>query len=360
MKKVRLLFFVCLTLVASLVFAAGAFAAAPKKVSTAWLDEHETFLMWYGVQKGWDKEEGLDIEMHLFESGVAALNALPAGQWVLGAYGGVPGTIGYARYDTYVIGNGNDESLTNAVMVRPNSPILKTKGFNPQYPEVYGHPNDVRGKEILVTTATSAHYAMSNWLRVLGLTDADVKITNIDQAQAVAAFTTGVGDVAVLWAPHMFVGEEKGWKIAATPHTCKVGLPIVLVADKKFADANPETVAKFLRIYLRAVNMLQKEPPASLVPEYQRFFLEFVGMKYSAETALKDLQTHPVFNLEQQLAMFDASKGRSIAQTWQAEIAEFFTKVGRLTQDDLKKAGSGAYATDKFLKLVKTPIPPYK
>ena len=55
---------------------------------------------------------------------------------------------------------------------------------------------------------------------------------------------------------------------------CKVGNPIVLIADTAYAEKNPEITAKFLSIYLRAVNMLQKEPLESLVPEYQRFFLE--------------------------------------------------------------------------------------
>ncbi len=348
---------VCLLAIGS---ASTAFAAAPVKMRSAWMDEHETFLVWYAKEKGWDKEEGIDLELLYFDSGMAQLNALPAGEWVVCGTGAVPAMMGNLRYDTYVIAIGNDESYTNGVLVRPNSPILKTKGYNKDYPEVYGHPDDVRGKTILATTVSSAHFALSHWLRVLGLTDADVVIKNMDQAQALAAYTTGIGDAVALWAPHMYIGEQKKWTIAATPNACKVGLPIALIADKKFADANPELITKFLRVYLRAVNMLQKEPLESFVPEYRRFFLEWAGKSYSEEMALKDLQTHPVFNLEQQLAMFDSSKGASTTQKWQGEVAAFFAKVGRITADDLKKVGNGAYATDKFLKMVKAPIPSYK
>lgn len=49
---------------------------------------------------------------------------------------------------------------------------------------------------------------------------------------------------------------------------CKVGNPIVLIARHRVCQKNPEITAKFLSIYLRAVNMLQKEPLESLVPEY--------------------------------------------------------------------------------------------
>ena len=283
-----------------------AFAEKLTKVPTAWMDEHETFLIWYAKEKGWDKEAGLDIDIQYFGSGMDILNALPSGS------------------------------------------------------EVLGSPDTVKGKTFLTTTVSSAHYGLSSWLKVLGLTDKDITIKNMDQAQALAAFDNGIGDGVALWAPHMYAGQEKGWKIAGDLHMCKVGNPIVLIADTAYAEKNPEITAKFLSIYLRAVNMLQKEPLESLVPEYQRFFLEWAGKNYSPELSLTDLKTHPVYNLEEQLALFDTSKGMSTAQKWQSDIAKFFASVGSINKDELKKVENGAYATDKYLKLVKTPIPSYK
>lgn len=104
-------------------FSCPAFAAAPVKMRTAWLDEHEAFLVWYAKEKGWDKEEGLDIEMLLFSSGMAQLNALPSGEWVLAGTGAVPGMMGALRYGTYTVAITNDESFTNALLLRPDSPI---------------------------------------------------------------------------------------------------------------------------------------------------------------------------------------------------------------------------------------------
>ena len=129
---------------------------------------------------------------------------------------------------------------------------------------------------------------------------------------------------------------------------------------KKFCDANPELVAKFLRVFLRSANMLQKETPESLAPEYCRFFQEFVGKSFTPEMAALDIKTHPVFNLEEQLALFDGSKGQSKAQYWQSEMAKFFAGIGSINPAELKKVEDGSYATDKFLKLVKKPLPSYK
>ena len=294
------------------------------------MDEHETFLIWYAKEKGWDKEVGLDIEILYFGSGMAILNALPAGEWVYAAMGAVPAMMGALRYDTYVIGNANEEALINRVLVRPDSPIAKVKDWNKDYPDV------------------------------LGLTEKDIVIKNMDQAQALSAFENGIGDGAVLWAPHAYVGEAKDWVLAANPKLCRLASPCVLVADRKYADAHPDVTAKFLSIYLRAADMLQHEPLESLVPEYRRFFMEWAGKDYSAELSLLDLQTHPVANLDKQLAMFDASKGQSKAQYWQSEMAKFFAGIGSINPAELKKVEDGSYATDKFLKLVKKPLPSYK
>ena len=72
----------------------GAAMAAGKlvKVPTAWMDEHETFLIWYAKEKGWDKEAGLDVEIKYFNSGADILNALPSGEWVFAGMGAVPDT----------------------------------------------------------------------------------------------------------------------------------------------------------------------------------------------------------------------------------------------------------------------------
>ena len=44
-----------LAVVLFITFSCAAFAAAPVKLRTAWLDEHEAFLVWYAKEKGWDK-----------------------------------------------------------------------------------------------------------------------------------------------------------------------------------------------------------------------------------------------------------------------------------------------------------------
>ena len=92
--RLRKFFSCCIALLLCLAISAPAFSAPLTKVRTAWMDEHETFLIWYAKEKGWDKEVGLDIEILYFGSGMAILNALPAGEWVFAGMGAVPAMMG--------------------------------------------------------------------------------------------------------------------------------------------------------------------------------------------------------------------------------------------------------------------------
>jgi ABC-type nitrate/sulfonate/bicarbonate transport system substrate-binding protein len=229
------------------------------------------------------------------------------------------------------------------------------KGANPKFPDIYGSAEMVKGKTILVTTVSSAHYAMSLWLKALGLKDSDVVVKNMDQAQAVAAFESGIGDAVVLWAPHIYTGQAKGWKIISDIKGAGAALPIVLIGEKSFCEKNPELVAKFLHMYFRGINMLKREG-VKLVPEYRRFLKEWAGMDITDEMARKDIEMHPVFTYEEQLKLFDNSKGPSQVERWETAIADFFTEQGKFKPAEKEKVLKTPYITDKYLKMVKQPI----
>ena len=357
-------YFMTILLVVAFVFAGSgvAFSKDLIKVPTCWMPEHEVFFAWYAKEKGWDKEEGLDLELIYFESGMSQLEALPGKQWVLGATGGVPHVFGALRYDAYLIGLGNDESFLNSVFARADSPAVKVQGWNKETPEVLGTPESVKGKTFLVTTVSSAHYAMTTYLKTLGLKDSDVVVKQMDQASIMAAFESGIGDFACLWAPYSYKATESGWVEVSNVSKAGVALPITFVGDKEFCDKNPEVVAKFLRIMFRGINKLADEGATDEnIKLFQRMYKEWAGMEYSYADAKKDIEMHPVWKLEEQLKMFDTSAGESTAQRYERMIAELLLHAnGRLNDQELAKVKDGKWVTDTFLKMVEQPIPSYK
>lgn len=353
----------CLTsliLAFCLLFQAQLLAAELIKVPTAWIEEHETFLIWYAKQKGWDKEAGLDLEIKYYNSGSDILNALPAREWVFAGLGAFSATLGQLRHGTIVIGNGNDGSMTNGVVVRQDSEIAKVLADSNNHPELLGNKESVKGKTFICTVPSPAHYALVSWLHTIGLEEGDVIIKNREQGQALADFENKIGDGLALWAPQLFLALEKGYALAADLRLCGKSIPVVLVADSHYAEENPEIVAKFLEIYLRSVNMVQNEKPEDLLADYRRFYLEWAGKEYPDSLALLDLVRHPVYNQTEQLAMFDDSKGQSQAQRWMEESAKFLLRTGRISAKDMEKLKDGKYVTGHYLKLVTNPLPGYK
>lgn len=313
--------------------------------------EFETFQTYQAMKEGLDKKAGVELKLQYFDSGMPQIEALPANQWDVGATGGVPMLMAALRYDAYLIGLANDESLANVVMARPDSPILQTKGANAKYPNIYGTADQLKGKTILATTVSSGHYGMSSYLKALGLNDKDVKIQNLEQAQAVAAFESGKGDLVALWAPFMYTGLQKGWKIVASSDQVGANVPLVLIANKKYADANPEMVVKFLDIYFQGIEKMKKEK-TNLADPYKSFLKEWGGMDISREDAVMDIEKHPVFDLKEQLAMFDKSNGPSQMEKNMTGIADFFTSQGKFTPEEKEKVMKSGFINDKFLKML--------
>ena len=146
---------------------------------TAWLGEHEAFLTWYAKEKGWDKEAGLDIIMLRFDSGKSLIENVRAYDRAIAGCGAVPAMQATMSDQVEVIAIANDESSANMILTRPDSPILAEKGFNPDFPNVFGTPESVKGKLILCPKKTSARYLLDKWLAALGLEEKDVKMVAV-------------------------------------------------------------------------------------------------------------------------------------------------------------------------------------
>ncbi|MDQ7095263.1 glycine betaine ABC transporter substrate-binding protein [Desulfosporosinus sp. PR] len=308
--------------------------------------EFETFMTYDGMQKGLDTKAGIKIQLVYFDSGMPQVSALPGKAWDIGATGCVPMLMAAVRYDAYMIAVGDDESLCNMVMTRTDSPLLQTQNPN----GTYGTADQLKGKNILVTTVSGGEYTLVKYLESLGLKESDVKISNMEQAQAVSAFDSNVGDAVTLWTPFTYTGKTQRKSLA---NGAQVGAhtPIAVLVDKTYADQHPDQVVKFLDVYFQGIDRM-KSQNTQLADEYQKFMKDWGGIDISKDDATKDIQNHTIYNLKEQLALFDNSKGTSQVATWMNNVADFFTKSGKFTADENQKLQKDNYITDKFLKML--------
>jgi NitT/TauT family transport system substrate-binding protein len=105
-------------------------------------------------------------------------------------------------------------------------------------------------------------------------------------------------------------------------------IPGALIARGDYAEQNPENVAKFLAVYLRAWKWANANQPAAIA--MMRKFYEQGGVVISDASLKKEFDTRPTFDLTQQLAKMDRARGNSDADVWFGQIAIFMRGTGAI------------------------------
>jgi ABC-type nitrate/sulfonate/bicarbonate transport system substrate-binding protein len=295
------------------------------------------------TEKKFWAEAGLTPEFSTFPAGAPQVAAAQAKSWDVGGTGSVPAVLGAVRFGLVTIGITNDESKANALMVRAD-----------KFEALKANPASIKGQKILLTTNSTVDYATQSCLKKWGLAKADVQLVNLGQAQIISAITSNNGDLAGVWAPNTYTLEEKGGaKYLCNGFDAGAIVPGALVARGDFVKEQPETVAKFLAVYLRAMSWAKangKEARAMLKTFYAQGGVEISDRAIEQEFGLR-----PVFALDEQVKIMDRASGKSDVDKWLGAIGEFMKGVGTVAETPDPKSfvdGSfmGRVAADAKLK----------
>lgn len=327
------------------VLATALLAAAPFAVTAQQVKEikvsYQPALYWalpfyIATEKGWWQELGLKPTFSTFPAGVPQIAASAAKSWDVGGTGSVPAVLGAVRFNLVTIGITNDESVGNALMVRGDKAAQYAK-----------NPTSMKGQTILLTANSTGDYAVQSCLAKYGLKKADVTLKNMGQAEIISALSSNNAELVGVWAPNIYTLEEKsGGKLLCSGKDGGVVVPGALIARGDYAEQNPENVAKFLAVYLRAwkwANANRKEAIA-----FMKKFYEQGGVTISEASMNKEFDTRPTFDLAGQLKIMDRAGGASQVDGWMTKIGEFMKGAGSIQDVPAAKA----YITDDFMKMV--------
>ena len=309
-------------------------------LKTAWLAEHEAFVAWYAKQNGWDEEKGFRLEMTCYDTGKALMAAMHSAPWEIAACGALPALTTSLENEVDIIAIGNDESFATGIYTRKGSPMLGHTGYNALYPDMAGTTGTVRGKTILCTRGSAAHYTVHKWLVALGLTEQDVILKDMSSSEALHAFLAGEGDAVALWAPFTLEAERYDLQPLTLSSQCAASQPTLIMADKAYASQYPERVTAFLDMYFRGIVALQETPREKLLEAYSAFYREWTGKHLPPQDAAWELARHPIFGLDGQLALFSGQDYR--LQGWLNNLTTFAGGKNRLHD-----------VTDRYLKALK-------
>ena len=123
-------------------------------------------------------------------------------------------------------------------------------------------------------------------------------------------------------------------------------VPGALIARGEYAEQNPENVAKFLAVYLRAWKWMGAHKPEAIA--MMKKFYDQGGVSISDASMKKEFDTRPTFDLATQLARMDRTRGNSDMDAWFGQIGIFMRGTGAIQSLPL----SADYITDAYMKRV--------
>ncbi len=139
----------------------------------------------------------------------------------------------------------------------------------------------IKGMVILGALGTSDQFEAVAWAQGFGLTGNDFQMLNMDRGPAVQAFKMGEGDaIACGGPPYNYELEAAGFVLAAGL-TEVSGMDIAdgMLGRKKFIDANPEEVKKFVEITYSVIDKLYDSD--EMLANYAMGFYNNNGKNYT-------------------------------------------------------------------------------
>ena len=320
--------------------------------------EHEGFLMWYAKKQGFDKQVGVNIDLTILDTnGIDMMNRHRENpdSWNVTCVTSIPLIVGSNQMPLEIVGIANDESNTTGIYVKPDSEILKDKGWNEDYPDVYGSPESIKGKTFAVKNLTPGAYVLVKYLEIFDMDFSDIKVVDLGGKESIQTLEKGEVDGIAIWSPDTYLAESKGFKLASTADDIDAEIPMMFTVDKKYTEDHGDVIAKMLAAYFLSVEA-QIENPSSLTGEYQKFLRKYSNYEFSKEFCEYDILRHSVIPLETQLKMFEKKEnGKSSIHKLESTIASSLMLLMYDSRTDnysmtAKRVKNPRFITDKYLK----------
>lgn len=195
-----------------------------------------------GDPLGFYKNEGLDVQVKMFSSGTAAMEAFRAGRAQFLLCGANPTLNLLSEGDTMVL----------ALTASGPSALYARKGIS--------KASDLRGKKIAVKLRSDGEAAIIKYLERGNIKPNEVELINMAPSDGVAALDRGDVDAHSSWEPYGWKQEEVSGNKVVSLGGDHYRIICFVSVNKKFAQENPQMVKKVLKAFVRGEKWMQDSP----------------------------------------------------------------------------------------------------
>ncbi len=225
--------------------------------------------------KGFDRDEGVRLEVLMTEDTVARRSSLAAGEVDL--VGITLDTVVIARsqgVDMKAVGQSDFSFGGDGIIARKDISSVR----------------DLKGKRVACAEGLPSHFLLIHALREHGLAPDDIDLVPADDgSQAATLFTSGRVDAAVTWDPWISRAEEltDGKVILTTRDAPRVLLGIV-AANSSFLEERRDRIFRALKAWFKAVRFCRDQPDEAariMAGKFNVSVEEFKNMALGAQLA---------------------------------------------------------------------------
>jgi NitT/TauT family transport system substrate-binding protein len=224
--------------------------APPEKISIG-VDRAEfNSLVWIAQNRGFDKENGIEITIKTFQAGRDALKGLRSGQLDLACcaefvlVGGILAGQANLRCLSVLAAGEIDELVAS-----------QDKGIS--------RPEDLRGKTIGVPLGTSAEFFLGRFLTSNQVALKEVNIVNVNPFDLADALAGGKVDAVLAWEPITCDIRKINHSTISWPAQEGQDLYWLLIAQEEVVQRKTAAMENLLRALVQAANFLKEHPVES-------------------------------------------------------------------------------------------------
>ncbi|WP_156253653.1 ABC transporter substrate-binding protein [Pseudactinotalea terrae] len=212
---------------------------------------HDIAQLFVADEAGYFEEQGIELEVTSFQTGITLSQALTGGSLDVGVMGAVVANFP-AKGQGHVIVLNNQQVDIHQIWASPESGITSI--------------DDLAGATIATTSGTASDVVLQVALDKAGLTRADVEVVNLEMPAVTNTFVTGGVEVASLWAPFDSQVEENMPEAVLVATAADLDAPISggWVASNDFYDNHMDLVQGMVRAWQGANADIVADPEAAL------------------------------------------------------------------------------------------------
>jgi len=217
-------------------------------------------------------------------------------------------------------------------------------------------PASMAGIPIVLSPNSTGDFVVQACLKSQGFNVEDVEFIYEQQAGCLEALTSGdngtSADLGGLWAPNTYtlLNLVEGAQTLCSGASVYATVTGGQMARREFAEANPETVAKFLSAWLRAIDFINNDENQEEVLDYMAAFYEEHDVDIPRPSLELDLRLVGLFGLEEQLDLMErrGSPPTSNYDIWTNEVANFMLNNGVISE----LVSPTTYIDDQYMQMV--------